>query len=230
MSGSPLVLKERKRTVSRVRVDELVAAVLPARERDHLALLQLAPPARRAQARPAGRRTTTSSSSVKVMVVGVGCFAGRNLPQAEPQLLAPAWRLRRARDARKPGFSRSSSNSGSLRFGTPPSTPIAGLTPTSFGEVRAREAVEARASHASAIPSSGGQRYALESHEDRRVPVEVRRREEDVRLVGQQRLLGAEVLHARPRIGPSGAPSPSASISFSRRGRSQTNSLSLTRH
>ena len=89
----------------------------------------------------------------------------------------------------------------------------------------------ARANHASVTTSSSsGRPIALEPHEHGGVPVEVRGGEEHLRLGGAERLLGVQVLDARPEDRPLGASAPSSSTSFARSGRSQTNSFPPTRH
>ena len=50
----------------------------------------------------------------------------------------------------------------------------------------------------------------LQTNEDGWIPVEMRGREEHGRLVGEQRLLGDEMLHPCAKDRPSGAASPSA--------------------
>ena len=76
------------------------------------------------------------------------------------------------------------------------------------------QALRRSTSQASRQTSRSPRRDPVEPHEDDRVAVEVRRREEDLRVVGEQRLLGDLVLDAGRRgSGPSGAASPSASRS-----------------
>ena len=89
----------------------------------------------------------------------------------------------------------------------------------------------ARASHASASSSSSSSTaISLEPDEDRRIAVEVRRREVDVRVVGEQRLLGHEVLHARAEDRPLGRGVAERLEVGSRSGRSHANALPLTFH
>ncbi len=65
-----------------------MAARLAAQEGDGLALLELPPPGRRAQARAAAEDDQELLLG-EVEVVGVGGFARRDLPQAESEPLAP---------------------------------------------------------------------------------------------------------------------------------------------
>jgi hypothetical protein len=69
-------------------IRELVTAVLPAQERDDLALLQVTPPLRCAQARGAIEDQDELLLG-KMVVVGIRRFARRDLPQAKSQPLAP---------------------------------------------------------------------------------------------------------------------------------------------
>src|SRR4029077_11836184 len=68
-------------------VDELMPATLAAQKGHHFSLLQLPPSIRRAQARLAVQDNDKLLLG-EVVVVGIGGFAGRQLPQAQPQPVA----------------------------------------------------------------------------------------------------------------------------------------------
>src|SRR6185437_7769036 len=71
---------------------------------------------------------------------------------------------------------------------------------------------------------------SLEADQNRRIALEVRGGEVDARIVREQRLLAPTCSTRAPSTAPSGASEPSSANSFARRGRSQTNSFSPTRH
>lgn len=73
--------------VSRSEVDQLMRAALATRERHNLTGCELAPALWRAQARPAVEHDDQLLLT-EMMVIGVGSFPGRQLPQAQPEPLA----------------------------------------------------------------------------------------------------------------------------------------------
>lgn len=87
MSGSPFVLNAKKRMVLSVRLTSLMSAGLPAQEGHDFALLQLPPSLGGAQTRPAVEHDDKLLLG-EVVVVGIGRFAGGQLPQAQSQPLA----------------------------------------------------------------------------------------------------------------------------------------------